>query len=182
MGHALTAYLGYIKGLNFIWEAIGDKEISYICMNAMQGAAAALSAEHGVPEEKIKEHVSDLISRFGNRFLGDTIERVGKDPVRKLSPKDRFIGAMNLCRKHDINSIYICIGVAAALCFDNENDQAALQIQRKIAVEGLEAVAADICGLSDGSQLYENIVKFYKMLRRDKDLKAVIEMAEQVNI
>jgi len=38
--------------------------------------------------------VEDLLKRFANRQLGYTVERVGKDTIRKLSPNDRLVGAL----------------------------------------------------------------------------------------
>ncbi|HLU46482.1 MAG TPA: hypothetical protein VK116_00310, partial [Planctomycetota bacterium] len=41
-------------------------------------------------------HVDDLIERMLNPFLVDQIERVGRDPARKLGWSDRLVGTMRL--------------------------------------------------------------------------------------
>lgn len=94
-----------------------DAEIRDISRVAMMESAQAISLEHGIELTEILCHVDQLIMRFGNRQLGDTIERVGKDLQRKLSPNDRLIGALNLCVKNGVEPIGICTGIAAALRF-----------------------------------------------------------------
>lgn len=120
MGHAMTAYLGRIKGYEFIYEAIADDSIKELVTKAMYSSAEALSIEHNKSYEMVKSYADDLIKRFGNKFLGDTVARVGRDLKRKLALNDRLIGAINLCEKHKIKSNYIQMAVAAALLFGED--------------------------------------------------------------
>ena len=50
----------------------------------------------------LEAHTHDLLRRFTNRALGDTIFRLGRDPLRKLAPKDRLVGAARLAEKAGI--------------------------------------------------------------------------------
>jgi mannitol-1-phosphate 5-dehydrogenase len=122
MGHCLTAYLGRLNGDTFIYEAVDNENIKRIVSGAMNSVAEALSLEHGKPLGEVKEYAADLLKRFGNRHLRDTVERVGRDLKRKLGDNDRLIGAARLCRKHDIDNTYMKIGIAAALLFGEEFD------------------------------------------------------------
>ncbi|MGI6705966.1 MAG: mannitol-1-phosphate 5-dehydrogenase [Clostridia bacterium] len=158
MGHAVTAYLGQKKGYRYIWEAIGDESIRQTCMGAMMEAARALSKEHGVDLKEIQAYVEDLIARFDNRQLGDTIDRVGRDLQRKLAPKDRLVGALNLCIKHGIESIHICAGIAAALHF---KDPAAGQVSALLKEYGPEKVLEELCSISRGSREWKAILDAY---------------------
>jgi mannitol-1-phosphate 5-dehydrogenase len=178
MGHALTAYLGYLKGYKYIWEAIKDPCIKLIGFKAMIESARALSLEHGVQLHEIIDHVEDLQYRFGNKRLGDSIERVGKDPARKLSQNDRFIGAANLCLKHGIKAIYIYLGVAAGLFFDPEGDPTAGKVQEIILNSGPEAVLNDLCNVQRGSQLTQYILKYYGFLSNRNELEGIIPLLD----
>jgi len=154
MGHAVTAYLGARKGFKYIWQAIQDKEVKEIARNAMLESARALAAEHNYPLEDLQEHVDDLISRFGNRQLGDTVERVGRDIARKMSPNDRFMGAVRLCLRHGIDPKNIYIGMAAALKFDDPI------LKSRITLTGAEYEAYilnEICGLAPDSEILHSI-------------------------
>jgi len=46
--------------------------------------------------EALKAHIDDLIHRFRNKALKDTIFRVGMDLPRKLGSDDRFMGSIHL--------------------------------------------------------------------------------------
>lgn len=122
MGHSLAAYLGRLKGYEYIFEAVLDEDIRKIVKNAMLSSAKALAAEHKKSLAPIKKHVLDLLGRFENRHLGDTVLRVGRDVGRKLGENDRFQGAIKLCDKHGVDSFYIKLGVGAALLFGESYD------------------------------------------------------------
>lgn len=159
LGHAITAYLGHIHGYKYIWEAIEDPSIVSIVRGAMEESARALSMEHNISYDELQEHVDDLLERFGNRQLGDTVERVGKDIIRKLSPHDRLIGALLLCKKHGVLPVYIERGIAAAFDF-NENAQS--EILTYFESHKIELVLQYICGLSPDSIEYHDILEITK--------------------
>jgi len=175
MGHALTAYLGKLRGHEYIWQAVGDPYIKLAAMRAMQDSAAALSKEHGVALELILDHVDDLLYRFGNRQLGDTVNRVGNDTRRKLSPNDRMIGAANLCISHGINPVNISLGIAAAMRFDRENS--ANSIYGILTEKGPEAVLEEISGIGRDNPLRGMVMDFYNMQDSGMELGEMLEAA-----
>lgn len=115
LGHALLAYIGQAKGYHYIWEAVRDPAVRRVVQAGMTASAQALAREHDQELAPILNHVEDLLFRFNNRQLGDTVERVGRDIPRKLSPEDRLVGAMNLCIRHGIDPSAIVLGIEAAL-------------------------------------------------------------------
>lgn len=115
MGHATTAYLGGLKGNEFIFEAIDDPDVRVIVQNAMLESAQALVQHYGVDMNWMLGHICDLLGRFTNAALKDTCARVGGDPARKLSPSDRLVGSMSLALSEGITPAYIAAGTAAGL-------------------------------------------------------------------
>ncbi len=107
MGHAFCAYLGSLMGVEYIWQAIADPTVELLVQRAMQQSAIGLSVKHGVPYGELNDHVLDLLNRFGNKQLGDTVKRVGNDLNRKLNPNDRILGALNLCLSQGVLPKYI---------------------------------------------------------------------------
>lgn len=153
MGHAICAYLGWLKGYEYIWQAVADEEISEKARMAMDTVAQALSAEYGVPENELKEHVCDLLSRFSNRALKDTTVRVGADPIRKLRSDDRLTGAALYCMERGSDVSPIVTGIAAALKFAPEQDQAAKALQTDLKNKGVGAVIEQYMGIAQDSAL-----------------------------
>ncbi len=115
MGHALTAYLGERAGVTYVWEAIAIPELRYLVRAAMIESATALSIAYSQPMAPLLEHVDDLIHRFGNRALGDTVERVGRDPIRKTAAGDRLMGAYVSALSHRVPARYLSLAVAAGV-------------------------------------------------------------------
>lgn len=158
MGHATCAYLGDILGLTYIYEAIDRAEIYIIVKNAMLESAQALARQYNAPMEALMEHISDLLHRFTNAALGDTCQRVGGDPARKLSPEDRLIGAGKLALSLGLTPSYIAVGAAAGLRrYLEENAMAQ-------TMENAEAVLSQVSGLDGQSPLAEMILDMYQLL------------------
>ena len=115
MGHAIAAYLGLKRGYTYIWEAMADAEIYKNVEGAVRSSAEALSKEHGKLLDDVMNYAYDLISRFQNKYLGDTCERVGRDARRKLAIDDRLLGAVALCNKQKLPTECIKRGIMEAL-------------------------------------------------------------------
>ena len=151
LGHATTAYFGWRAGSALISDAVRIQGIEAAARAAMGEASRALSAEFGVDPAALAAHVDDLLRRFRNRSLGDTVARVGRDPLRKLSPDDRLVGAARLCMKHGIAPDAIARATAAALRFDDPADPSAVARQAAIREQGVAGFLATHCGLGDAA-------------------------------
>ena len=94
LGHATAAYLGYqtYPKAVYIWEVLEKDEIYRATRQTMLQAADILQALY--PDEftlsQLEEHIDDLLRRFMNKSLGDTLFRVGCDLYRKLGAEDRL--------------------------------------------------------------------------------------------
>ena len=160
LGHAVTAYLGYLvhPEATFIWEVIEEKRIYQAAWSAMEESAQALIAEYPQEfnQENQKEHIEDLLRRFGNRALGDTIFRVGRDLPRKLSPDDRLIGALRLDAKHSISAPHTTLGTAAAMLFRAKGPDGQLSPEdqrfcQEVYPQGIDYLLETVCGLNPQS-------------------------------
>jgi mannitol-1-phosphate 5-dehydrogenase len=180
MGHASLAYLGYLDRKKYLWEARKNSAVKLTVLKALHESAVAMSQEHNVPLKDLLEHADDLIFRFGNRLLGDTVERVGKDPVRKLSENDRLIGAAKLCLKQGINPVYISIGIAAGFMFAPENDGSAAKVRQTVKEKGIENALTEFCSIDRSSPIYSIVTEFFRMFEKGNSLEDVLERAEKL--
>jgi mannitol-1-phosphate 5-dehydrogenase len=153
MGHAVTAYLGYLAGAATIAEAINRPELRLFVEKTMRQTAQALSDHYGVEYNQLEDHVQDLLSRFANIRLGDTVSRVGRDPLRKLDKQDRLAGALRFTVEQGKQPYHLALAMAAALKFDAEGDPTAAQVSDRISDEGLDYFLKNHCGLSGNGQL-----------------------------
>jgi len=165
LGHAVAAYLGWLKGYEYIWQGVGDPSVRGIVEGALAETGKALTLRYGFSPEEHQEHIDDLLDRFANAALGDTVARVGRDPVRKLGPDDRLIGSAKLAMSYDINPRSVCIGTAAALLYANPGDTAATRLQARIQKEGLSRVLETVCEVEPGSTLANMIREQYEVFK-----------------
>lgn len=113
LGHCLTANLGLLSGDVWLSDSIGRPGIRYLVRAAMVESAVALACKYSVSPGPLLEHVDDLLYRFGNRALGDTNERVGRDPERKLAVGDRLLGALRNAIELGLPSRHLSLAVAS---------------------------------------------------------------------
>ena len=126
-GHAALAYLGARRGHEFVWQCAEDPKTADVCAAALAESSQALSAEYGFLPDDLRAFCADLMRRFANKALGDTVARVAADPRRKLRPTDRLVGAANLCLKHGVAPSALAQVIAAALAHANVFEAAALE-------------------------------------------------------
>jgi mannitol-1-phosphate 5-dehydrogenase len=178
MAHATAAYLGFIDDREYIWESVKNPVIKLIVLRALHESASAMAMEHGVPMQELLGHCEDLIFRFSNKLLGDTVERVGKDPVRKLSSNDRLAGAAELCLSKGIKPVFISIGIAAGFIFNPKSDEAASKVQQYIDENGMGKAVEEFCGFKNTDTITGLIIKYFRMLSRGDSLDKILEEAE----
>lgn len=177
MGHVLTAYLGNLFGYECIWHAIGNPHIKIIVQRAMLESATALSKKFAIPFQNILEHIDDLLMRFGNVALGDTVERVGRDTKRRIFANGCFVEAVKLCEEENIFPIYISVGIAAGLLFNSE-DEGTKGVNEKLKKEGIITILKQLCELNESDLGYNYIKNYYNLLQSNKSLDGLMNLTE----
>jgi mannitol-1-phosphate 5-dehydrogenase len=163
-GHALCSYWGYLKGYKYVYEAVRDEFIKKMLFSAMEESAQALCRKHGFTDKENTEYGEDLIRRFDNKGLMDTVERGARDPVRKLGKEERLVGAASLALEYGIEPVNLSLGIAAAFLYDNRADKTTDEIVKKLGRRGIDFVLRDICLLDPEEKLALLIKKSFDEL------------------
>ncbi len=162
LGHAATAYFGYVHNPKFVYlyEALAVPALHSRVRTAMMQAAIALNKEYptDLRLESLIEHIDDLLLRFQNKSLGDTIFRVGRDLLRKLDKEDRLVGAVLLALKHSCACDAIAAAAAAACEFRACDEQGAMypedrEFADKIYPRGVAYILENVCKLTKDNPL-----------------------------
>ncbi len=177
MSHATCAYLGYLRDYEYIYQSVEDFDIKYVAFKALTQSALAISKENGVEMDMLLSHAENLLYRFLNKALGDTVARVGRDTIRKLGSNDRLIGALKLCEKHNLSNEYICIGIAAGLVFDPDGDDSSKEVSSYAKEFGAKATLEKYCDYK-GVKV-ELIEKLYNMIKNGKQISALVKVCEE---
>jgi mannitol-1-phosphate 5-dehydrogenase len=122
--HALIGYLADLKGWRTIAEAGKDPWIMGTARRAfIEESGAALIHRHArlgdrlFSAEGYAEYADDLLRRMVNPNLNDLVERVGRDPARKLAIEDRLYGTMALALEARVEPRHLALGAAAGIAF-----------------------------------------------------------------
>ena len=105
-----------------------------------------------------------MLYRFQNKALGDTIFRVGCDLMRKLSPEDRIIGALNSAIEYKTDYREIVFVLTCALNFRAKDEQGEMfpgDIDfMSIFNKGIDEVLTHICKFdkAKAGELYAKII------------------------
>ena len=163
-GHAAVAYMGYLLHPEYIytWEALEDETVKNFAREAMQQSATVLEKIYpGVfSDGHLQMHIDDLLRRFANRSLGDTIFRVGCDLYRKLSPDDRIITPLMSAYHLQLPCDHILPVLLVALRFkcigsDGKMFPSDIDFHRELEKEGEKKVLQRVCGFTDAeNELY----------------------------
>ncbi len=177
MSHALCAYLGYQRNYEYIYQAVGDYDIKCVAFNALCQSAMAVAKENGVEIESLISHAQNLLYRFSNVALGDTVARVGKDTIRKLGSNDRLIGAINLAEKHGVNCEYLCLGVALGMRFAPEGDERSQELSAFAKENGAKKTLEKYSEYN--GKMADLICEFYDMSVSGKSVEELIKYCEE---
>lgn len=162
-GHCITAYLGTLRQIPTIDQAIADEEIYAIVSAAMKESGAGLIKKHGFDADKHAAYIEKIIGRFKNPHLKDDVTRVGREPLRKLSPTDRLIKPLMTAAGYGLPVDHMLVGVGAALHYNNPEDKQSVELQDKIKANGVKATVAEITGIED-ERIIDAIVAEYEKL------------------
>jgi mannitol-1-phosphate 5-dehydrogenase len=167
-GHAVLGYLGYLAGYEYGFQALADGEIRVQVEQALAESKMGVVCAYGVEADWLDEHIADLLHRFGNRALGDTNFRLGRDPLRKLGPADRLVSPARLAEQAGVRPEALSLGIAAGYCFDHPEDSLAGELQQRIERNGLAIVMAEVSEIQPDEPLGKLVLAQYDSLKTKK--------------
>lgn len=165
-GHAITAYLGQRAGLQTIRDAILDPAIRRVVKGAMEESGAVLIKRYGFDADKHAAYINKILGRFENPYLHDDVERVGRQPLRKLSAGDRLIKPLLGTLEYGLPHANLIQGIAAAMSYRSEQDPQALELAELLNTLGPKAALAQISGLPAESEVVEEAVAVYNAMHK----------------
>jgi mannitol-1-phosphate 5-dehydrogenase len=156
-GHASAAYFGYEAGLEKISEAMADQDVAEDVRAVLEETKQLLVAKHGFSNDEQEAYVQKILVRFSNPYLPDTVNRVGRAPLRKLSRHERFIGPAAELAERGVVPEALLGAIAGALRFTDPADAEATELAGILASSGPEEATARITGLEPGHPLFNAV-------------------------
>ena len=124
--HSLLGFIGKLKGYKFMSQYNGDIDFGYIGVDALLEETGRwfkdkykASREETVTEDGYKSWAGQFCRRMVSPFLCDPVDRIIRDPRRKLGWDDRLTGIIRNTLSAGITPGRYALGVAAALYREN---------------------------------------------------------------
>lgn len=147
--HALIAYLGATRGYTTIQHALQDPEIYALFVQGASALSKAFLKKHSFDAQEHAAAVQDILARIQDPHMDDPIARVAREPLRKLRPDDRLVGAYRLLVEQGEDPTPFRKAILAALAYNDPNDAESQQLQQMIRERGAEWALREWCGLPE---------------------------------
>jgi mannitol-1-phosphate 5-dehydrogenase len=158
LGHVSAAYCGtrHYPELAYMHEILEHDNVRAFTRAAMRQSSVILDALYpGVfTREHLHAHIEDLISRFRNKALGDTVFRVGCDLQRKLGADDRLLAPFHAGIRLNLPVDKIAEAIFYGTRFRAKDENGNLfkgdaEFFEMIHGKGLKQTLKEICGLDE---------------------------------
>lgn len=153
-GHAACAYFGHLAGAATIDEGMRVPSVRAAVEAVLLETSRLLVDRHGFAAEEQDAYRETALRRFANPALADGVDRVGRQPMRKLSRDERFLSPARGLADLGVAPVAILAAVGAGLRFDVADDPESVALQQLLASEASdEQVVADVMGVVAGEPL-----------------------------
>ena len=156
-GHAAAAYFGAAAGDETIADALEDEATAAKVAATLEETSALLAAKHGMDPRGLADYRSTILGRFRNEALPDTVWRVGRHPLRKLSRHERFVGPAAQAAERGLKVDELVAAMAAALAFSDPADEESVQLQQMLRDKDAAAFTAEVTGLEPDHPLFPRV-------------------------
>jgi mannitol-1-phosphate 5-dehydrogenase len=157
-GHATTAYHGFARGIRKLSDALADDAVRSAVEGVLGETKRLLVAKHDFTDEAQQAYVDKILQRFANPYLPDTVDRVGRQPLRKLSRNERLIGPAVELAERGVRPQHLLATVDAALSFDVPDDPESVELQQLLRTLPAAEATERICGLTPADPLYADVL------------------------
>jgi len=122
--HSMLGFLAYLRNYNYMSEIKNDKELwSYGEVAFQNESGAFLQKKYNhikeilFTQEGFSNYGNDLLERMTNPYLKDEVQRICRDPLRKLGYSDRLVGTIREALKQGVTANTISKGVLGGICY-----------------------------------------------------------------
>jgi len=144
--HAAAAYLGAKHSAKYIHEAMQIQAVEQTVEHVMREIKTALVKTCLVKDDLAEFYARRELARFRNSLLCDPIDRVAREPLRKLRSDDRLVIPLRLITETGGDSSSICEVIQSVIEYEGVADD---NITRLIEMQGLEYILTTRCDLQE---------------------------------
>lgn len=157
-GHATIAYFGFLAGASAISDALANPSVADAVRSVLEETKTLLVAKHGLDADAQQAYIEKILVRFANPHLPDTVDRVGRQPLRKLGRNERFVGPAAELAERGVTPTALLAAIGAALRFDVPEDEQSAELKQLLAGTTSEEFVMQVCGIEAGHPLFDPLL------------------------
>jgi mannitol-1-phosphate/altronate dehydrogenase len=126
--HSMLGFFAALRGYTFMSEIRNDPKLFQYGVRAFMDESGAFLLDKykdfGDPlftPEGFTYYATDLLERMTNPYLRDEVQRICRDPLRKLDYDDRFFGTIRGALEHNVRPTILAKAVLGAICYMIKN-------------------------------------------------------------
>jgi len=160
--HAVCAYWGFHRGHTYVHEALADPVVAAHVTGAIEELARVVARHYGFTVDGARAYGLELGQRGAVAAMRDSILRVVRDPVRKLSREERLVAPAVLALADGSPAEELALAIAAALRYFHPDDAQAVAMRSRLEVAGPALAIPDILGLPPDHPLIDRVLARYR--------------------
>lgn len=161
-GHATAAYHGFVCGIRSITEAMTDEGVRAEVVAVTAETRRLLVAKFGLDEGDQAAYGRAILDRLSNPDLPDTVERIGRGPMRKLGRADRLVGPAAQLAERGLPRDALLRAIAAALRFEVADDPESVELQRILRDHDPADAVRTVTGVSPDDPLFADLLPLFR--------------------
>ena len=153
-GHATVAYHGFVRHAPTLSAAMQHPDVRAEVTDVLQETSRLLVSRHGFDAEEHAAYVERALARFANPHLPDTPDRVGRQPLRKLSRTERLVAPAAALAEQGVHPEALVRAMGAALRFDVPADPESVELQELLGTLSADDFTDRVTGIERSSPLF----------------------------
>jgi mannitol-1-phosphate 5-dehydrogenase len=114
--------------------------------------------KHGIDAEVQRAYREKILTRFANPHLPDTVQRVGRQPLRKLSRNERFVSPAAELAERGLGHSALVDAIGKALQFDVPDDEQSVEMRALLNDVSPQEFVERVSGLAPEHPLFDELV------------------------
>lgn len=161
LGHAALGYIGLYRGHSNTVQAMEDPFIYEFAQRALGESEQMLQKKYAFTSQELHTHIENLLLRYHNVSMKDSLARLVRDPLRKLKKEERIIGALLACNQYGIPADSIMTIIFYVLIYCREDAAAKPVTEKLLQEEGIGGILTHICSIPRKKRIFGQICRRY---------------------
>jgi mannitol-1-phosphate 5-dehydrogenase len=157
-GHATAAYYGFAAGIDKISDVLANSDVADAVRHVLEETSNLLVVKHGIDAEVQRAYREKILTRFANPHLPDTVQRVGRQPLRKLSRNERFVSPAAELAERGLGHSALVDAIGKALQFDVPDDEQSVEMRALLDDASPQEFVERVSGLAPEHPLFDELV------------------------